>query len=249
MPFELVPTLERLRAVYVQPRGPERFQAYIEAVVGGAVTTADVAVPPLVAANPMARGHAAAALDAWLALDAEHVARDILRDAAALLDGPPTTVRVGLTLLDDVGGGWTDRLVNDAARFRVGHTLAQTGWISVPLWTSEPPSLDALRLEVREAAWRAAHVARAGDPRTLRAMLAQEGAAAAFAGREPTLEPEDLAYTRTVIAPHLDSGHQPLTFAAFYGDPGARAWGYAPLGLSAWAGLEVGLEDARQGGC
>ncbi|MFC3834686.1 MULTISPECIES: hypothetical protein [Deinococcus] len=246
MPFTLVSTLPRLRAVYAVPRGPARFQAYIDAVVGGAQATADVAVPPLVAANPMARGDAAAVLDAWLALDAEGVAADVLREAAAELDAPPTPVRVGLTLLDDEGGGWTDRLVNDAARFRAGHTLAQTGWVSVPLWTSEPPSLAALRGSVREAAWRAVHVARTGDPRTLRAMLSQEGRAAAFAGRLPTLDADDLAYTRAVIAPHLGSDHQPLTLAAFYGDPGARAWGYAPLGLSPWAGRDVGLDDARR---
>ena len=100
---------------------------------------------------------------------------------------------------------------------------------------------------VREAAWRAAEVARRGDPRTLQAMLRQEGQAAAFAGRVPEFSAEELDYSRAVLAPHLDSDHQPTVLAAMYGDEGARAWGYAPLGLSSYAGFQVGLADALLG--
>lgn len=244
MHFELVPTLERLRAVYAVPRGKERFQAYIDAVVGGAQTTSEVALPPLVSANPMAREAGLACVDGWLALNAEPVAREVLRHAEADLPEPALTVRVGLAVLDDVDGGWTERFISDAARFQTGLRLRQSGWISVPLWTGEAPSLAALRLTVREAAWRAAEVARRGDPPTLRAMLRQEGQAAAFAGRVPVFGAEELEYTRAVLAPHLDSDHQPTAFAAMYGDEGARAWGYPPLGLSLNAGFQLGLADA-----
>jgi len=252
MRFELVPTLERLRAVYRVPRGPARFQAYIDAVVGGARLTAEVALPPLIAANPMARGQALTFVERWIALDAEGAAHAALPELQAQWPAqwpqPEQRVRVGLSVLDDVGGGWTNRVVTDAARFRVGQSLRRTGWLSVPLWTSEEPSLEALRLEVREVAWRAAQVARHGDPQSLRESIRQEGAAAAFAGRSPTLEPGDLEYTRAVITPHLDSTHQPTVLAALYGDEGARAWGYPPLGLSRNAGFELALALEKQAG-
>ena len=122
MRFDLVPTLERLRAVYQVPRGPARFQAYLDAAVGGAQTRAEVALPPLTLANPMAHGQAVACLERWIELGAEAAARAALDETAARLPSvsssatsSPATVRAGLTLLDDVGGGWTDRFINDAA--------------------------------------------------------------------------------------------------------------------------------------
>lgn len=246
MRFVLVPTLECLRTVYAVPRGPARFEAYIAATVGGATRTADLALPPLVAANPMAREHATLCLDTWLALDAEGVARTALAEAEAQLGGGPR-VRMGLTLLDDVAGGWTDRVISDSARFKVGAALSQTGWLTIPLWTGEAPDVAALRLTVLEWAARAAWAQEHGDPRTLREMLAQEGQAAAFAGRTPDLDVEELAYTRTVLTPLLGSDHQPITYAAMYGDEGARAWGYPPLGLTSHAGFEVALAGALEG--
>ncbi|PNY82794.1 hypothetical protein [Deinococcus koreensis] len=247
MRFCLVPTLERLRSVYGVPRGPERFQAYVDAAVGGARTSAEVALPPLALANPMAREPAMECLDRWIGLGAEDVARRALEEATARLPNgsPAVTVRVGLTLLDDVGGGWTNRVISDAARFSVGKTLSKTGWLSLPLWASEEVSQGLLRALVLESVHRAATVTRTGDPLTLRDMLRQEGEAAAFAGHTVTLGAEDLEYSRAVIAPHLDSAHQPTALACLYGDEGAHAWGYPPLGLSRNAGFEVGLADAQ----
>ena len=153
-------------------------------------------------------------------------------------------VKVGLAVLDDLGGGWTNRAINDAARLEVGETLRKTGWLTVNLWTSEAPSLTELRLVVFEAACRAAYVAQHGDPHTLGAKLAQEGWVGARAGRIPTFDAEELAYSCAVLAPHLESDHQPTVIACLYGDDAARQWGYLPLGLSANAGFEVGLAGA-----
>ncbi len=250
MPFELVPTLATLRDLYRMPAGPARFQAYLAAVIGNAQTARDVALPPLVSANPVAKAPALARVEQWLTLGAEQAARGVLEQANACFGAErfAQTVKVGLSLLDDAGGGWTNRLINDAARFEIGGVLKNTGWLSVPLWTSQVPDLDELRLIVREALYRAAHAAQHGDPQTLAAMLEQEGRAAAWAGRAPTFDAAELAYTRAVTAPHLSSTHQPTVMSCFYGDAGAQAWGYAPLGLSENAGFEVGLADALAGG-
>ncbi len=76
-------------------------------------------------------------------------------------------------------------------------------------------------------------------------MMNQEGWAAAFARvRPPTLDPEELAYTREVIRPHLDSSHFPTAFACLYGDEAAHRAGYPSLGLSLRAGYEAAFEDA-----
>ena len=59
--------------------------------------------------------------------------------------------------------------------------------------------------------------------------------------REPTLDAEDTAYSREVLAPHLDSEDFPTRFACLYGDEAARSVGYTPLGLSRRAGYAVAL--------
>ncbi len=249
MKFELVPTLGKLRELYSLPRGPERFETYINLTVGGAQRTADIALPPLVMANPMAKESVLAVVEAWLELEAESVAADTLKEAAKRLEALPfahtvNTVKVGLTVLDDAGGGWTNRTMNDAARFQTGKSLIKTGWMSVNLWTSEAPNLEALRRVVLEAVRRAAYVTEQGDPHTLGEMMRQEGRASAFAGRTVTFDAEELEYSRAVIKPYRSSTQQPTVIACLYGDDAARACGYTPLGLSKDAGFEVGLADA-----
>ena len=76
-------------------------------------------------------------------------------------------------------------------------------------------------------------------------MLEQEGYAAARAGcTRPSLDADDLEYTRTVIAPHLDAHDRATVIACLFGDVAANALGYPPHGLSDRAGLVLALHDA-----
>ena len=129
------------------------------------------------------------------------------------------------------------------------HRLIKRGWITGILWTSEEPSAEAAGREVATAVHRVAHIRRHGPARTLREMLAQEGAAMAAAGCcEPALDPDDLAYTREMMEPHLGSGDRPTAVACLYGDPAAHELGYRPLGFSPRPGLALALETARRRG-
>lgn len=248
MKFELVPILEKLRDLYLIPRGPDRFGAYIDLAVGGASASKDIPYPPLVTVNPMAKEHALEFVESWISLGAEDVARTVLEEANLRLEPVQYSgiVKVGLSVLDDFGGGWTNRTFNDAARFKVAESLEKTGWICVPLWTSEIPKLEELRPVVLESAFRAAHVSQHGDPKSLREMIRQEGAVAAFAARSLEFDAEELEYSRAVIAPHFESTHQPTMIACLYGDEAAKELGYPPLGLSKNAGFQVALADALE---
>jgi hypothetical protein len=253
MKFELVPILEKLRDLYLIPRGPDRFQAYIDLATAGASATKDIPYPPLITVNPMAKEHALEFVESWIALGAEVVVRTVLEEANLRLESVAysRSVKVGLSVLDDLKGGWTNRTFNDAARFKVGESLEKTGWVCVPLWTSEIPNLEELRSVVLESAFRAAYVVQHGDPKTLREMMAQEGAVAAFASRSlefDNLESqhEELEYSRAVIAPHFESTHQPTVIACLYGDEAAKELGYPPLGLSKNAGFQLALTDALE---
>src|SRR6185295_11633934 len=91
------------------------------------------------------------------------------------------------------------------ARFECA-ALHRRGWIVALLWTSETPSLEAVKEATVTAVFRAAWCGRHGPARTLRERMAQEGFAMARAGcGGPRLDGEDLEYTRGVLEPFLDS--------------------------------------------
>ncbi len=243
MKLELVPMLATQRKLYDLPRGWERFNQYIATVTGG---TDDIAVPPWGVMNPMGKQHVAATYDALLALDAEALAAEALADAQERLAHVPGQFRVGLTVADDVGGGWTNRYAGEMQRFN-GEQLRKRGWIAVGFWTGDHPCLEQIRHNVLLAVFRMAHAQQHGWPVTLRDMLTQEGAAAAFAGVQQTrLDEDELAYTRGVLAPLLDTTDYPTQFAALWGDEAAAMFGYQVLGLSPYAGITLAIHEAQQ---
>ncbi len=240
---EYRPLLQIQRDLLALPRGRARFDAYT-AILQADLT--DVPVP-LTIFNPMAREHVAGVLDELLAIEADALAREALREAAERLPALPgaRTMRVSLVVADDERGGWTDRYLTDA-RYRFQDAgPAKANWMPALLWSSEPVSAEKVREVVLAAAWRGGYQAARGVPQTLAHVLVQEGGAARFGGaREPGLEAGDLAFTQQVLAPLRSATDAPTMVAAFYGDVAARSVGHTPLGLSAWAGLALAIAEA-----
>ena len=242
MKFDLIPMLQVQRDLYDIPRGWTRFNTYIETMTGG---TDDI-VLPITGMNPMGKEHVAATLDTLLALGAEEVATEAIAEAEERLGGVPGQLRVGLVVADDAQGGWTNRYLTEMRHRSDRRAELKRGWTTVLLWTSETQSREWVRAEVLASLYRTLYFQQHGAPKTLRQMMAQEGLAAVFAGaRELALDPEELAYTRDVIRPHLDSTNFPIVFACLYGDEAAWSVGYPTLGLSPRAGYALALAEAR----
>ncbi|MGE3819214.1 MAG: hypothetical protein AB7I30_07240 [Isosphaeraceae bacterium] len=250
-----VPLLAEQKRIYAIPRGPGRFQDYIATITRGP----EVCVAPLVAMNPMAREHVARAVDELLAIDAEEVAKAAVDEANARLSGVPLDhrLKLGLVVLDDLRGGWTDRryiemgyrLKTADGRPNATDAILKYGWLSGGLWVTEPMTPDAVRRSVLGSIYQFAHHLRMNLPLTLREMFQLEGRTAVFSGAlGPRLDPDDLAYSREVIASWLDSDDVPRQFACLFGDAAARSVGYEPLGLTARAGLAVAIDEARRSG-
>ncbi len=240
MQVTLTPILRELRALYDIGGTWPRFRAYVELSSGGPELL------PLGQFSPMGKRQPAY-LDALLALNAEGLAHEAARGAAVQLRVVDAHLRLMLIVVDEPRNGWTQRDLTDTTWRFSGNEM--NDWITVQLWTDTPPEVEYVRRETRASLYRAAHQQVLGLPRSLGAMLAQEGRAAAFAGEKPQLDAEELAYTREVIAPLLGSTHFPTCFAALYGDAAARRVGYPPLGLSERAGFALGLAEApREGG-
>ncbi|HVB37088.1 MAG TPA: hypothetical protein VND92_01070 [Vicinamibacterales bacterium] len=238
-----VPLLQIQRDLYGLPRGMERFRAYLRTMTDP--ETGDLELP-LVAMNPMGKDHVPARIDELLAIDAEGIARSAVEAASAGLLAVPGRFRVGLVVSDDLMGGWTNRYCSEFTHRFETRAFDRRGWLTGVLWTADPVSVRTVREEVLGAIHRAAWIVRHGPAVTLEAMLAQEGTATARAGcTAPSLDADELAYTREVLAPHLDATDRPTVMACLYGDEAARALGYRPQGVSARAGFALALADAR----
>ena len=61
----------------------------------------------------------------------------------------------------------------------------------------------------------------------------------------PTLDPDDIEYTREVLTPYLDATDKRTVMECLFGDGPCSTLGFTPRGLSPWAGLAVARHDAR----
>ena len=243
MELDLVPLLAIQRELYAMPRGVERFQAYLRTLVDH--DTGDLALP-LVTMNPMGKDHILVLFDTLLAFDAEAVARAAITETATAVADVDGRFRVGLVVAGDAHGGWTDRHCSEYSHRFEGRAISKRGWIVAQLWTGDSPSTDVVRTETATAIHRVAHIQRHGRAATLGEMLHQEGTAMAAAGcSRPTLDAEDVAYTRDVIAPCLGARDRATVIACLFGDEAAHRLGYRAHGLSPRAGLALALHDGR----
>jgi hypothetical protein len=252
MKLEYVPLLQVQRDLYELPRGFERFREYLRTMTDP--DSGDLKLP-LVAMNPMGKDHLPVFPDKLIGLDADGEAARAIAEAQAALQTEPGEYKVCVVVSDDLRGGWTNRYTTEFDyRFRQ-KAYYKRGWITGILWTSETYTPERIREEVQLCLFRAAYIQRHGYARTLGEMLTQESHAMSPTARQalrmagstaPTLDPDDLAYTREVLATYFDNSDLPTLIAALYGDAAAQQLGYSPLGLSPRAGLALALDNAQK---
>jgi hypothetical protein len=256
MNLDYVPLVRVMRELHSIPRGMKRFRQYLRAIFPPDPNANQLI--PLLAMNPMGKDHVTALLDAYLAMDADGIGARVAAEAAARLADVPGDFKVGLVVADDLMGGWTNRYA-DEFTYRFGPEVFRSQpcavklprflkdlWLQGVLWSSEAPSERAVREAILTAALRVAYMHQHGLARNLREMLTQEGQVMALAGcNGPTLDAEDIAYTREVLIPYLDAEDMRTCIECLFGDEAGRTLAFSPRGLSPWAGLALALHDAR----
>jgi hypothetical protein len=252
MDLTYVPLLRLQRDLYEMPRDMARFDEYIRLIRG--TEDDDVELVPLVIANPMAKERVNAALDVLLEMDADGIGERVAGEiSTTLLPDTPGRYDAALVVADDLGG-WTNRFTwehdlrfgPDRMRTRKGDPTGRRLWVTGVLWAGVTYTPETIRQTLLASAYRVDHVHRHGPAVTLRDKLAQEGWVLARAGaEEPTLDAEEIEYSREVIAPLLDATEMRTAVECLFGDDAARGMGFTPRGLSAWAGIALAQHDAR----
>lgn len=237
MNLEYLPILQKQRDLYDIPRGPQRFQTYIEMCRDGKGGMG----LPLAMLNPMGKEHVPALFDDYLAIGTEDIATALIEDAAQNIAEIDGDFRVILTMADDLGGGWTNRYDWEFKHRFETRPFHRHGWLVGVLWTTEPAKIENVREELLTTVYRGAYIQQHGYAETLLQMLNQESYALGMAGVAQWMDEEEVAYSAEIIAPHLQSDAAPLQLVCLYGDPAAHNLGHPPQGLSERAGFAVAL--------
>ena len=197
----------------------------------------DIALP-LRALNPQGKQHLNLRLDEMIAFGAEEVAAKTVQEAAERLGWIPNRFQVGLIIVDDADGSWSNRYITDY-RHRFQHqNEVKRDWATALCWTSETWTPEAIRQEVLLVIYRTIFACLNGVAISLQDKLKQEGLASVFAGKHyPALSPAQTVRVKELIHQHKNTTDDDLAFAYLYGDSVAKAAGRKPAGLPDNAGL------------
>jgi hypothetical protein len=241
----VVPTLVRMAEIYRLPReggnASPRFREYVTHVEHEW---------GFVAYNPMAGEAAADAVHALIALEAEELARDAAEAVAAAAD---YRTPITLAVIVRSTGMWTDRVATTVqdrtapAPQRDGHGLVQ-------FWSREPITAAQVRVESAAECARLLWHAERGTATTVQALIAREGTAYATAARITreslpygAASPEDRTSVDSAFE-LLGESREPSDAASIlFGDAGATAMGWTPLGIPDDGGYRVAIERALSG--
>jgi hypothetical protein len=231
-----------MRDFYCLPRDPAiRFPRYVALVnpVDGRIRA------PLTLMNPMAKELLWYALDNLLACGVDdHAPRWVIEMAQRL--GMNSGFSHGIVVVDDVAGGWTERVdIEMSRRFApVPPNLAQ--WCTTILFAADTHTCPAVELEVRATVIRRHWQACYGTPHTLRHMLAQEQLVFRLTGNQQSFPGSTDLDQTALINCALDDSDYPLLCAALLGDSAAGKLGYASHGFTTNAGLEYAANPLQQ---
>jgi hypothetical protein len=230
------------------PRSPERFRQYLDTITVDGET---LRYPPLGLMNPMGKEHITTLLEEYLTLNVDTIATNAMSAASEAVNEIPGSYNLGLVVIDDLMGGWTNRYDYEfnlrfcSPRSEPRPRWLHEDWLCCPLWSSQPAAESAIRDVIATTIHRAAYQYHHGQPTTLRQMIQQEGQVYRRAHCSgPTLDSDDLEYTREVIAPHLEASDKRTCMECLFGDEVARTLGFTPRGLSPWAGLALACHNA-----
>jgi hypothetical protein len=241
----VVPTLVRMAEIYRLPReggnASPRFHEYVRHVEHEW---------GFVAYNPMAGDAAAEAVNTLIALDAEELAREA---AAAVAASAGHQAPITLAVIVRSAGMWTDRVAT-TVQDRTAPAPPRDGHGLVQLWSREPITAAQVRVESAAECARIVWHAERGAAMTVQSLMAREGNAYATAAHRTNealpygaASPADRETVDGALELLGESRAQSDAASILFGDAGATAMGWTPLGIPDDGGYRVATERALSG--
>lgn len=238
MPFKHLPLLERMESFYQLPRDRQRFDTYLDMLIG---PDREDIVLPIASFNPMGKDLVLEKIKELRAVEAEHLIQAAVEHVninwAALTNDVYT---VALNLVDDIGGAWSNKYTTDyTSKFDHGGMVKRHFCLPV-FFTSEKYDANLVHQRALEYLYRTIHWLHLGKPETLQQHLDQE----IFVQRHvnsskgTTFDSEELqAMERLLIQHGPENSDYNTIFNFLYGDPACEPLNYPCFGVPEMAGF------------
>lgn len=238
MPFKLLPLLERMESFYELPRDRQRFDTYLDMLIGP--DRQDI-VLPIASFNPMGKGLVLEKIKELRALEAEGLIASAIENVnanwAALTNDIYT---VALNLVDDIGGAWSNKYTTDyTSKFDHGGMVKRHFCLPV-FFTSEAYHSELILQRAQEYLYRTIHWLHLGKPETLQQHLDQEIFVQRQLGlsKPNTMGVEEARIMEDLLAKHGAGNTDYNTiFNFFYGDAACELLNYPSYGVPVMAGF------------
>jgi len=195
---------------------------------------------PIAGFNPMANDFAKAKLEYLINIAAEEIAQDELEkiNRKYKLDNN-LDIKVGLNLVDDVGGMWSNHFVTDYKSKFEFDSILKRSFCTPHFWTSENVTKEIIVRRVKEYVFRSMFCISNSNSESLGALFAQElFVQQQMDDRCSDFKPEDYVEIRDVYQKNKNSTDYNLIFNFFYGDSASEGLGYPQFGVKGKDGFE-----------
>lgn len=247
MPFEFLPLLEQMKGFYELPRDRQRFDTYLDMLVGP--NRKDI-VLPIASFNPMGKDVVLDKIDELQDLEAESLMAAVVRKINLKPFGAfVPTITVALNLVDDIGGAWSNHSTTDYTSKFDNLGMLKRNFCLPYFWTSEEYSAEEIRRRTEEDLYRAIYGLTNGKPESLQQHLEQE----VFVQEQTSvMVPDRMDESEAQEMERLLAQHGPETtdyntiFNFFYGDAACEVLNYPCYGVSDMAGFRYAAYLTKQ---
>ena len=230
MKFEIIKLLHKINDLYKLPKGKERFAKYLYLLQGD---TKNDLLLPIGGFNPMGNELASYKLGQLIKLKAEDVAqKELLRINASLKNDSNRIIQVGLNLVDDVEGSWSNYYTTDyTSKFEI-EPLLKRNFCTPYFWTNETITEEMIIERVREYVYRTIFWITNRKPETLCEFMEQE-IYVQINSKENShkLEERHFFELQQIYKKHINSTDYNLKFNFFYGDKVSKLLAYSFYGI------------------
>ena len=241
MSLELVPILERMKELYVQPLNFSRFKEYLASLQGDSKDDLQL---PIQGFNPMAKEHILEKIEELQLLDAENLMAETLAQMKVELP-EEASIKVVLNLADDHLGGWTNRFSTDyESKFKL-NALVTRGFATPYFWSSEEYSTELIHERTLESVYRTVYWMQHPRPHTLAEYVGQEiYVARQMLGKRVPRAKDGFEEMKAYLQEHGQEEAYPRVFNFFYGDEASASLGFAKYGVAKMDGFTYARQAA-----
>lgn len=243
MSFEIVSILPKISQLYKLPNTKERFDKYLYMLQGG--KKQDL-VLPIAGFNPMGNKLVVDKLEQLVNLNAEDIAQhELFKINKTFTIKDDQTIQVGINLVDDIGGAWSNYYTTDyTSKFEI-NSLLKRNFCAPYFWTSETISEAIIQRRIHEYVYRTLFWILNGKPETVKELMEQEVFVSTHANLQLNDFQNDIKYDDATYEGfeifykiHKDSTEYSLKFNLFYGDKASEELNYTCYGVNEINGFD-----------